>query len=85
MCGRYVLSDTEAVKEKFKTKVSASFNIVPSQDVLVLKPNPEMIKWSYSPKWKEDMNLINCRAETMNDKPSFKNAKRCIIFQNGWV
>ena len=32
MCGRYVLSDTEAVKEKFKTKVSASFNIAPSQD-----------------------------------------------------
>ena len=42
------------------------------------------MKWSYSPLWKQDMNLINCRSETMNEKPSFKNAKRCIIFNNGW-
>ena len=40
MGGRYVLSDTEAATEKFKTKVSASFNIVPSQDVRVLKAKP---------------------------------------------
>ena len=85
MCGRYVLSDTEAVKEKFKTKVSASYNIAPSQDVLVLKPNPEMIKWSYSPKWKEDMKLINCRHETLLEKPSFKGSMRCVFVANGWI
>ena len=85
MCGRYVLSDTEAVKEKFKTRVSTSFNIAPSQDVLVLKPNPEMIKWSYSPKWKEDMKLINCRHETLLEKPSFKGSMRCVFVANGWI
>ena len=85
MCGRYVLSDTKAVEKKFKTKVSASYNIAPSQDVLVLKPNPEMIKWSYSPKWKEDMNLINCRHETLLEKPSFKGSMRCVFIANGWI
>ena len=72
MCGRYVLSDTEAIKKKFRIEIKASHNIAPSQDVLVLKPIPEMMKWSYSPKWKEDMNLINCRHETLLEKPSFK-------------
>jgi putative SOS response-associated peptidase YedK len=85
MCGRYVLSDTEAVKKKFKIEVKASHNIAPSQDVLVLKPNPEMMTWSYSPKWKEDMNLINCRHETLLEKPSFKGSMRCIFIANGWI
>ena len=73
------------LEKKFKTKVSASYNIAPSQDVLVLKPNPEMIKWSYSPKWKEDMNLINCRHETLLEKPSFKGSMRCVFIANGWI
>ena len=30
------------------------------------------------------MNLINCRSETINEKPSFKNTKKCIVFNNGW-
>ena len=85
MCGRYVLSDTEAVKKKFKIEVKASHNIAPSQNVLVLKPNPEMMTWSYSPKWKEDMNLINCRHETLLEKPSFKGSMRCIFIANGWI
>ena len=68
-----------------ETKVSASFNIAPSQDVLVLKPNPEMIKWSYSPKWKEDIKLINCRHETLLEKPSFKGSMRCVFVANGWI
>ena len=30
------------------------------------------------------MKLINCRSETMNVKASFKHAKRCVIYNNGW-
>ena len=58
MCGRYVLSDTINVKQKHNFDVSASYNIAPSHKVLVLNPNPVLMRWSYSPKWKLDMNLI---------------------------
>ena len=84
MCGRYVLSDTIKVKQEHSFNVSASYNIAPSHEVLVLNPNPILMKWSYSPKWKLDMNLINCRSETLTEKPSFRGALRCIFVANGW-
>ena len=81
MCGRFVISSNEAFGLKYET----SYNVIPSQLVPVkTKDNAKLMKWSYSPSWKKDMNLINCRSETMNEKPSFKNAKRCVIFHNGW-
>ena len=81
MCGRFVVSSNDA----FGLKYEISFNVAPSQLVPVkTKDSAKLMKWSYTPFWKKDMNLINCRSETMNDKPSFRNAKRCIIFHNGW-
>ena len=81
MCGRFVISSNNPFGLKYK----ASYNIVPSQMVPVKTiNNTKLMKWTYSPLWKKDMNLINCRSETMNEKPSFKNAKRCVIFNNGW-
>ena len=81
MCGRFVISSNNAFGLKYKT----SYNIIPSQLVPVkIKNDAKLMKWSYAPLWKKNMNLINCRSETMNIKPSFKNAKRCIIFNNGW-
>ena len=81
MCGRFVISSNNPFGLQYK----ASYNIVPSQMVPVKTiNNTKLMKWTYSPLWKKDMNLINCRSETMNEKPSFKNAKRCVIFNNGW-
>ena len=81
MCGRFVISS----KNAFNLEYEVSYNVCPSQLVPVkTKEKSQLMKWSYSPLWKQDMNLINCRSETMNEKPSFKNAKRCIIFNNGW-
>jgi len=84
MCGRFVLSDKKVIKEKFNIELSPSYNIAPSQDVLVIKPDPIFMKWSYSPKWKDDMNLINCRHETLLEKPSFRGSLRCVFLANGW-
>ena len=53
MCGRFVLSDKKVIKDKFNIELSPSYNITPSQDVLVIKPDPIFMKWSYSPKWKD--------------------------------
>ena len=81
MCGRFVISSNDPFGLKYET----SYNVVPSQLVPVKSINvTTLMKWSYSPSWKKDMNLINCRSETMNEKPSYKNAKRCIIYHNGW-
>jgi putative SOS response-associated peptidase YedK len=30
------------------------------------------------------MNLINARSETLKEKPSFREAKRCVIVADGW-
>ena len=81
MCGRFVISS----KNPFDLEYTPSYNVTPSQLVPIKTKNRiKLIKWSYSPLWKKDMNLINCRSETMKEKPSFKEAKRCIIFQDGW-
>ena len=81
MCGRFVI----ATNNGFGLKYEISYNVVPSQFIPVkTKDDAKLMRWSFSPSWKKEMNLINCRSETMNEKPSFKNAKRCVIYQNGW-
>ena len=81
MCGRFVISS----KNPFDLEYTPSYNVTPSQLIPIkTKHGSKLIKWSYSPLWKKDMNLINCRSETMKEKPSFKEAKRCIIFHDGW-
>ena len=85
MCGRFVLYDVEGIKKKFNIEIEPSFNIAPSQEVLIYDKKPHFMKWSFSPIWaKKDFNLINCRSETMYEKPSFKNTERCIFVLNGW-
>ena len=86
MCGRYTVRDTQAVQQEYGAVVKPSYNIAPSQDVLVVTDKKaETMKWHYSPTWaKEPMNLINARSETLKEKPSFKMAKRCLIVADGW-
>ena len=81
MCGRFVISSNGAFGLDYET----SYNVVPSKLIPVkTKSYAKLMKWSYAPPWKKDMNLINCRSETMNEKPSFKNTERCVFVLNGW-
>ena len=81
MCGRFVISSPDV----FGLKNETSYNVAPSQLIPVkTKDDERLVKWSYSPLWKQDMNLINCRSETMHEKPSFRDAQRCIIYHDGW-
>ena len=85
MCGRFTLTNKDEIKKKFDINLAESFNICPSTEVLVLTSKIEKIKWGYSPHWaKSPMNLINARYETIHEKPSFKDAKRCIFIMDGW-
>jgi len=85
MCGRYTLVNKDAVRKKFDVEIEQNFNIHPASEVLLLTNKIDKMKWSYSPDWaKTPMNLINARYETINEKPSFKKAKRCIFIMDGW-
>ena len=96
MCGRYALtSPPEVILERFKLlwspSVSAHYNIAPSQMIPVVRLAVQgrelaFLKWGLIPSWTKDpaigARLINARAETIADKPSFRNAYRrhhCLV------
>nr|WP_263327479.1 SOS response-associated peptidase [Neobacillus sp. Marseille-Q6967] len=68
-----------------------SYNVAPSQSVLAVINNGAhnkmgFLRWGLIPTWAKDMSIgykmINARAETLTEKPSFRNAyrkKRCLI------
>jgi putative SOS response-associated peptidase YedK len=73
-----------------------SYNIAPSQSVLSVINDGKVnrmgfLRWGLIPSWAQDMSIghkmINARAETILEKPSFKNAfkkKRCLIIADSF-
>jgi putative SOS response-associated peptidase YedK len=101
MCGRFTLTlDVDEVREELKLgdfppDWGGRFNIAPTQPVAVVTDpgarNVEMMRWGLVPSWAKDVNignkLINARAETLTEKPSFRNAfqrRRCLILADGF-
>lgn len=101
MCGRYTLHhkpkeiaerfDVDAIPELTEPR----YNIAPTQIVPVIRQIDvrEMVgcKWGLVPYWAKDPaignKMINVRAETLQEKPSFKNAlakRRCLIPADGF-
>ena len=72
------------------------YNIAPSQYSLVCveqdqEPIFKAMRWGLIPHWAKDekigYKLINARAETVAEKPSFRTAfkrRRCIVFSDGY-
>ena len=93
MCGRYSLNATpQALADLFQLdglpEVVPRYNIAPSQEVLAIrctplsgKREPGLLRWGLIPPWaksaKPGYGMINARAETLADKPAFRNAFRC--------
>ncbi len=101
MCGRFQLSvKGKQISERYNTEVfdemyTPSYNCAPSQYLpVVTNDNPSQIsylKWGLIPFWAKDPKVgfknINTRAETISEKPSFRNAfarRRCLIPANGF-
>lgn len=101
MCGRFTLTvDTADLQEafngfEFPANIAPRFNIAPSQPVLVLpndgKNRADFFVWGLIPGWAKDptigMRMINARAETLAEKPSFRGPyryKRCLIPADGF-
>ncbi len=101
MCGRFVqFSSLRTLESYFPIEtigadVAASYNIAPTQQVLAIiqdnGPRLEKLHWGLVPSWAKDgsgaSRLINARAETVAQKPSFRAAfkrRRCLILADGF-
>lgn len=102
MCGRFALvSESAEISEKFNIqKISYDFkpdwNISPGQHIpaVIHREGQNVLEsflWGLIPSWAKDPSigdrLINARAETVHEKPSFKNAfnkRRCLIVADGF-
>ncbi|MAR78858.1 MAG: DUF159 family protein [Rhodospirillaceae bacterium] len=87
MCGRFTLKEKNKVKAMFGVDINPSFNICPGTKILTIDKNNNInfLNWGYRPVWAGDtFNLINARSETIFEKPSFKNSRRCLIIADGY-
>ena len=101
MCGRFALTHgTQLIVEHFGISnlppIVARYNIAPSQSILSLRSSPEgmqwcWLRWGLIPSWSKDPvighKLINGKAETLSQKPSFRSAlkkRRCLIPASGF-
>lgn len=76
--------------------LSASYNISPSQNVwTIVQQNGELqlksMRWGLVPNWAKEeslaANMINARAETLAEKPAFRNLiaqNRCLILADAF-
>jgi putative SOS response-associated peptidase YedK len=102
MCGRYVLKTPGGVLvSAFALDAAADFppryNIPPGTDIPVVRHSPEgrrvlhLLHWGLVPHWARDpamgARLNNARAETLAEKPAFRDAfrrRRCLIPADGF-
>ena len=88
MCGRYALHanpDVVALQFGLDTlpEFKASYNVCPGSDVLVVRQRRKaaLLRWGAGNK------LINARAETLAERPAFRNAfrrYRCLVPASGF-
>ena len=102
MCGRFELhSALEIIAQVFALgrtmmPLSPRYNIAPGQDVpiIVLEGRERELvpsRWGFLPPWamdeKDGYKMINARAETIAEKPSFRQAfcrHRCLVVADGF-
>lgn len=101
MCGRYTITiDADSVREdlgivQMPADFTPRFNVAPTQPIAVVADADtraaEWMRWGLIPSWAKDPSigskLINARAETVNEKPSFRAAfakRRCLILADGF-
>ncbi len=102
MCGRFTVQMPSAdVAFAFGVQETAralppSYNVAPGQEVPVVVDEGsgrrlDAFRWGLIPSWAKDQaigyKMINARAETLAEKPSFRQAllkRRCLILADGF-
>jgi len=88
MCGRYALhANPDVVALQFGLdalpEFKASYNVCPGSDVLIVRGRRKasLLRWGAGNK------MINARAETVDERPAFRNAFRqwrCLVPASGF-
>jgi putative SOS response-associated peptidase YedK len=99
MCARYSFFSVQLFQQEFDLDpegIEPHFNIAPTDvaPVVVQDANGrrlEQMQWGLVPSWSKDASigqkLINARAETLAEKPSFRTAlkkRRCLVPADGF-
>lgn len=101
MCGRFaVIMSPEMMQELYRILNTIEFppryNIAPTQPIVAIwegdgARQARLARWGLVPGWVKDPRefslLVNARAETMAEKPSFKTSlkhQRCIVPASGY-
>ena len=102
MCGRFAFySPSEATAALFgvsgTTGLKPRYNIAPTQDIAAIRLSADdarelaLLRWGLVPFWAKDPSIgnrmINARAETVAEKPSFRAAyrkRRCLVLADGF-
>ena len=102
MCGRFAFySPSEAAVALFGVSTSIAieprYNIAPTQFIAAVRDDENrqrelvMLRWGLVPFWAKDPSIgnrmINARAETVAEKPSYRAAyrhRRCVVLADGF-
>ncbi|RSK46103.1 SOS response-associated peptidase [Hymenobacter perfusus] len=100
MCGRYTFTaPRDLVKERFGVSLPndlfATYNAAPSQLLPVITNTTpdtvQLFQWGLLPAWVKDLKTaikpINARAETLAEKPSFRQLlqrRRCLVLADSF-
>ena len=101
MCGRFEIhSAIEIIATIFgiddwDIEYKPNYNVAPSHDIVIAiesgKRKLVKSRWGFLPSWSKDASdgykMINARAETVAEKPSFKHAfqkQRCLVLVDGF-
>lgn len=102
MCGRYKVTPGEFAELKVRFNLDdiplfkPRYNIAPTQQAPVIASvdginRLQLFQWGLVPSWAKDISIgnrmINARAETLAEKPSFKRllkSRRCLVLADGF-
>ena len=101
MCGRYLIEQIPEVYRAFygydeRPNFPARYNVAPTQPVPIVfeergRRQFRLVRWGFWPSWLKDPSdfplIINARAETMLEKPTFRGAirhRRCVFLADGF-
>ncbi len=101
MCGRYsLITDLGELALQFEfdgdlLKFEPAYNVAPTQSVLTVLGGETrrggFMRWGLIPHWAKNASIgsrmINARAETVAEKPAFRDAlrrRRCLVLADGF-
>lgn len=102
MCGRFsLIANIRELEERFGFTAEGfdlgpSFNVAPTQSVITVRAHEvnrvaTPMRWGLVPSWAKDISIgnkmINARAETVSERPSFRAAfkrRRCLVLADGF-